>query len=475
MAKFGIDFGTTNSSISVIRDGQVRVVEIDQNAKDPRVIRSMLYFNRREMVYGPKVTPEKIAAQSFMVGDILYQGEQTHLIGQEAVVNYLEENKNRKPGIKRLIFTGRWVSPGTGKVTEGDKPHSLEAMREYYEEIDYSTGRLLQALKSSLKTRYKGTTIFGKFYPVEELVGMFVKNIKDNAEKQLGETIDEITIGRPVHFSEVESIDKRTQDRLAFSMRNAGFKKLRFEFEPVAAAKQFLSGSHKKQTILVFDFGGGTLDTAIVKMGEKPEVLATDGVYIGGDLLNADIVQAKLWNYFGANTTYGESQLPMPLHLYEALNSWFAIPSLNNPDTMALLDKTKYKSSNPVAVERFIYLIKSNVGFELYEAIEKAKKQLSLDEEAYITYNDGPIQLDYKITREEFEKIINARVEKIRQIVNRTLEQANLEPGQIDVVVRTGGSSLIPVFEKMLQDIFGKEKITLFETFTSIAAGLALD
>lgn len=440
-------------------------MEIDSAAKDPRVIRSMLYFNRRNLIYKEHTPIARIKSKALMVGDIQYDGEQTHLIGQEAVNKYLSENKNRSAGVKRKIFTGKVVSVAAG----------ADPVWEYYEEIDYGTGRLLQALKSSLKTHYKGTTIFGKFYPVEELVGSFVKDIKEKAEKQLGDTIDEITIGRPVKFSEVETIDKRTQDRLAFSMRNAGFKKLKFEFEPVAAAKQFLAGSSKKQTIFVFDFGGGTLDTAIVKMGEKPEVLATDGVYIGGDLLNADIMQNKLWSYFGSNTIYGEYRLPMPLHLFEALNSWFAIPSLNNPDTMALLEKTKYQSSNPAAVERMVYLIKSNVGFELYEAIEKAKKQLSQEAEARIVYSDGPIQLDCKITRVEFEKIISPRVEEIRQVVVRTLGQAKLEPGQIDVVVRTGGSSLIPVFEKMLQDIFGKEKITLFETFTSIAAGLALD
>lgn len=470
MAKFGIDFGTTNSSIAVSGNGDSRVVEIDMSAKDPRVVRSMLYFNRRELVYGPKVTPQQIEAQVFKLGDVQYEGEQTYLIGQEAVGKYLSDNKNRQSGVKRKIFTGRWIA----MKNNPDQPKT-DPMPEYYEEIDYGTGRLLQALKSSLKTHYKGTTIFGKFYPVEELVGMFVKDIKEKAERELGKTIDEITIGRPVKFSEVAVIDQRTQDRLAFSMRNAGFKKLKFEYEPVGAAKQFLAGNRKKQTILVFDFGGGTLDTAIVKMGEKTEVLATDGVYIGGDLLNADIMEAKLWNYFGAGTVYGEHQLPMPLHIYEALNSWFAIPSLNNPDTMDLLERTKYKNSNPKAVERLVYLIKSNVGFELYEAIERAKKELSESMEARIIYNDGPIELDQVITRDEFEKIIAPRVGEIRQVVLKTLESAKMEPAQIDVVVRTGGSSLIPIFERMLEDIFGKEKITLFETFTSIAAGLALD
>lgn len=111
---------------------------------------------------------------------------------------------------------------------------------------------------------------------------------------------------------------------------------------------------------------------------------------------------------------------------------------------------------------------------DLYEAIEKAKKELSFAREAMIVFQDGPIDIREKINRVEFESIIFERVEEVRSVVLRTLKSAKLEPPEIDVVVRTGGSSLIPVFENMLVDIFGKDKIQQFETFTSIAAGLAL-
>ena len=205
------------------------------------------------------------------------------------------------------------------------------------------------------------------------------------------------------------------------------------------------------------------------------KVLATDGVYIGGDLLNADIMQAKLWNYFGASDSWGDQGLPVPLHIYQALNSWHSITSLNNLDNMELLKNIAYKHSDPQALERLLYLIKTNVGFEIYESIEKAKKQLSEDLEAKIIYQDGPINLDLKITRDEFEIIINSRVEAVKGIILKTLEKAGVKPDEVDKVVRTGGSSLIPVFADMLEEIFGREKITLFETFTSIASGLALD
>ncbi|KKU09675.1 MAG: molecular chaperone-like protein, hypothetical chaperone protein, partial [Candidatus Collierbacteria bacterium GW2011_GWC1_45_47] len=115
-----------------------------------------------------------------------------------------------------------------------------------------------------------------------------------------------------------------------------------------------------------------------------------------------------------------------------------------------------------------------NLGFEIYEAIESAKKELTTKDDSTITFSDGPIYINEKITRSEFEEIISPRVESVKNCVIRTLKKAEVEPDEIGVVVRTGGSSLIPIYEKMLNDLFGKERVTEFDPFTSIAAGLSL-
>lgn len=466
--KCGIDFGTTNSSISILENGKVKLILIDISSLNPEIIRSMIYFAKRKEVFNPKMPPKRLAKNEFYPGEITYEGKQQYLIGQAAINYYLEDHKNRYRGVRRTFYTGRILRP------PGIPPP--DPVPEHYEEIDYGTGRLLQALKSTLKTNFKGTTIFGEFYTVEKMISIYLSEIKRLAEEQLGEKIDFVNAGRPVYFSEDKDIDTKAQSRLLEAYKLAGFKNVNFQFEPVAAAKQFISKENSKNsTILVFDFGGGTLDTAIVKMGETPEVLATNGVYIGGDLLNSDIMKHKLWDYFGANATWGDAKLFMPNHIYEALDSWYSIPSLNNPDTFIFFEQAMYKNSDPESLKRLTHLVRMNLGFEVYEAIERCKKELSSKEESFIIFKDGPIDLNVKLTRNEFEEIINERVEEIRKVVIRTLDKANLDPGQIDYVVRTGGSSLIPIFENTLVEIFGKEKITIFDTFTSIAAGLALD
>jgi hypothetical chaperone protein len=480
MPKFGLDFGTTNSAIAIEKDGVGEVLKIDLKALDPGVVRTLLYMNRREIVYRENIEPIRIKEQIFKAGDFHWEGEFKPLIGQAAVERYLEENKNRKPGLRRIIFTGKWWQSTAQGMAPAEPGRGVE---EFYEEVDYGVGRLLQALKTALKSRfYKGTTVFGKYFTLEELISVFISEMKKKAEGEIGEKVGEVVVGRPVHFSDDPVKDKEAEDRLRKALELAGFKKITFEFEPVGAARQFISSQDSGQVedpvrarmtklVFVFDFGGGTLDTAIVR---GSEVLAADGVYIGGDLLNADIFREKLWRYFGYKSLYGDAQLQVPPHIYEGLNSWYSIPNLNNPDMMLLLDKCKYKNLFPEAIDRLIYLIKMNLGFDLYEQIEKTKKELSFSDQATLEFESGPIQIKEKITREEFEKIIKPRVDEIRAVIFKTLETAGVEAKDIDVVVRTGGSSLIPVFENLLVEIFGKEKIKQFETFTSIASGLSL-
>ena len=110
----------------------------------------------------------------------------------------------------------------------------------------------------------------------------------------------------------------------------------------------------------------------------------------------------------------------------------------------------------------------------MYEAIEVAKKELTYKDNTRIVFKDFPIDIDVEFTREEFEAIIEPRVNTVRKTVMNTLKKANVLPEGIDVVVRTGGSSLIPVVENTLVEIFGADKVVEFDPFTSVAAGLAL-
>ena len=462
MTKFGLDFGTTNSSISLSTEGKVALLDIDQIAPDPKVCRSLLYFFHRPLVerkdkYGNKSSN--------------YEGDFRYTFGSDALANYLQDNRNRHPGIVRQIFTGRMIQTNVSL----NAPNA-DLVAEYYEDYDYGVGRLMQALKTALKSPiYKGTNIFGKFFTLEQMIGIFVSKLKNAAENQIGEKADYLKVGRPVHFLTDPQKDKDVEERLRGALNMVGFKQIEFEYEPVAAAKYFLwKYPTQGKRVLVFDFGGGTLDTAIVEMSDKFRVLATDGVYIGGNLLNSDIMRVKLNKYLGTEVKWGRFMTELPKNFSESLNSWYGIANLNNPRDMKFLTEIQRESSDPEGIARLIYLIKMNLGFEVYEAIETAKKTLSNNDHTAITFRDGPIDINVSLSREEFETIIKPRISEVEETVMRTLKAAKVVPFDIDVVVRTGGSSLIPAVEQMLERIFGKEKVQLFDAFTSIAAGLSL-
>lgn len=474
--KFGLDFGTTNSSLSLLADGKVKLLPVDQFAPEPEVVRSAVYFYPRKLVVSKTATKAQIQSQTFNANQISYEGKVKTLFGIQAVKTYLEDNKFRKPGIKRRIYSGRtirvilWTNPYSGRVYTEDVPEVLE-------EIDYGTGRLFHALKTALKSPYyKGSAVFGNFYSLEELIGLFVHEIKKKAEDSIGTDIKEITVGRPVYFSDEPEKDKAAQERLENAIKNAGIKKVNFEFEPVGAAKYFLHKNPSFQgKVLVFDFGGGTLDTTIIeRRGSKYQVLTTDGVYIGGDLLNSDIFVNKLGKHFGSEVHWGEKQLGIPSRFMDALGSWFSIPNLNNSEDMEILQRVKDQSDDPRAIESLIYLVKSNLGFEIYETIENAKKQLSFEQETILAYRDGPIDFSEKITRKEFETLIKPRINEVKKTVIRTMRKIHTEPEDIKIVVATGGSSLLPVVKRTLTDIFGGGKVQFFDLFTSIAGGLVL-
>src|SRR3989344_3253463 len=472
MLRYGLDFGTTNSSICLSQGGDSSLIPVDKAASDPRVIPSALYFFRRNLVYNKNVSEAQKQKQEFDIDQIKWEGEMKYLIGTEAVSRYLSDHKHRNPGILRKIYTGKlielilWNDPYSGKVHKGKIPEVLE-------ELDFGTGRLMHALKSALRSPfYKGTNIFGKYMTLEEMIGFFLSKIRKAANSEVGEEIDAVTVGRPVHFHSDPSRDKAAENRLLDGVKMAGFKDIKFEYEPVGAAKYFLNKfGLKSQKILVFDFGGGTLDTTIMDWDNL--VLGTDGVYVGGDLLNSDIFEAKLSEYFGKNVTCGNAKFTVPVHIFEQLKSWYGIINLNSPSEIGVLEEVKRSCSDAGAIERLIYLIRTNLGFEIYQAIENAKKNLSQQESARIVFSDGPINVDLEITRAEYEELISPRIEEAKKTVERTLRSAGLEPEQIGAVVRTGGSSLMPIVQRMLEEMFGREKVQMFDPFTSIAAGFA--
>ena len=465
MLSIGIDFGTSNSSVAVFdasaplsAGGQrVRLLPIDRHARDPQVMRSLLYITRG--------------------GEIV--------AGQRALDLYTEQNTGREVRMER-----RYV--GEVKMVFSD---NMTVVKDAYALVDVNEpGRLFQSLKRFLSvTSFKKTNVFGNEYQLEDLVATLAQHMVRAAEAALGQRIDAVTVGRPVRFSDDDRKDAAARRRLEEAWARVGIAKVRFLEEPVAAAHHYAAEARLAGgRVLVFDFGGGTLDITVARAVEGGiEVLATGGVPIGGDLLDSRIMETRIAPHFGRGAYYmpegasgpsGSAELaeasgrglPVPNHLFSRLRSWQSIVELNRPDLLELIRGARRTSDRPKELTALEALVTRNRGLELFRAIEEAKIALSDEASAVVRLQRYQIDVAEEVSRSEFEAAIAAQVRAAHACVLGAVEEAGCEPEQIEAVITTGGSSLIPAFRRTLREALPRATLTATGTFTSVAAGLAL-
>ena len=400
-----------------------------------------------------------------MVKTILYitrDGEA--FIGQEAVELYYHHNIGRARSL---------VKKRVGEVEyRGADMFYVTDVYAYIDEL--APGRLLQYLKTALRSEgYEGTRVFERFYPTTELIAIYLRELKRRAEAQLGEEIEGVTLGRPVHFSADPQRDQRAEDSLFEAARQAGFKDVEFEFEPVAAALFYESSLKRPQDALIFDFGGGTLDITIMRLGDPRgrTVYASGGIGIAGSDFDSAIIRRRMLPHFGLGLVEGR---PEVLNLINAVSDWMSLPELSIPSARHNLQTAVKAGVAPVQLRALEALIFNDLAFTFYRAVEEGKIALSSQGAAVIRLKEAGIDLWELYTRGQFEKDIREYREKIEQVLLETLKASGKEPGQIDAVVTTGGSSSIPAFGLMLARIFGADKLVASDAFSSVSAGLGI-
>ena len=442
MTAVGLDFGTTNSSTALFEKSKIRLFVLDLHNFNPNILPSFLYITR----------------------------EFKHFIGSQAVQEYLERETNRpvfwekrKVGQVQVTVAGR----GGGPITYWD---------DLIIEIDTAArGRLLQSIKTALRdTKYDGTQIFERFYTIEELIALIMRHLKKGAEEVINSSVDTVVIGRPVMFSENPETDARAQEKLLLAARQAGFKNIQFELEPIAAAYVYHQDAIERENVLIFDFGGGTLDMTVMEVGgaTNPKVLSTEGVLIGGDDLDRVFMQ-PLVRYFGEGSTF-DDDLPFPSYIIGMLSNWQNMVDLSTPRYREIISRIKQTSSNPEAINRLEALVNKNLGFKLYRAFEKAKIDLSSKLYTLLRFDEDIIHIHEGITRQQFESLISDKLVVVEHAIDEVVLKSGLKPDQVTAVLRTGGSSEIPAFIEIMERKFGTKKVKALSPFTTIVGGLAI-
>ena len=436
----GIDFGTSNSSLALCEREGLRFFTLDPRNLNPRVLPSCTYITRS---HGIKV-------------------------GIEAIEAYLDEETGRKP-----VWEKR--SLGIIEITVGGGGAPITYEEEVIAEVDVAAnGRLLQSIKTALRdASYEGTLVFDRFYKVEDLIAILLGALRERAEAAAGHPIREAVIGRPVTYSHDPQVDRRAQAKMRDAALHAGFDDVVFELEPIGGAYLYHQTAPRRENILVFDFGGGTLDMTMIEVGGSapPETIATHGVLLGGDDLTAALMRT-LFKWFGEGSFLPDG-MPFPLQIFHMLESWQTIVELSRPQYAAILERGK-RGSDRQGIKRLEALAARQLGFDLFQTLERTKIALSSEDLVRLEFVRGDLRLAEWYSRAGFESLIADRLAQADEAIDELLRKSGMVAEDISAVLRTGGSAEIPAFVDLLARRFGRDRIREIDPFTTIVGGLAL-
>mgnify|MGYP001793665275 CR=1 FL=1 len=280
--------------------------------------------------------------------------------------------------------------------------------------------KVVQFIKRRMGSEYR-INQNGRDYSPEEISSLILKKLKQDAESFLNTTIRDVVITVPAYFDDKRRIATKTAGEIA------GLNVLGIINEPTAAALEFTASRELyDKTILVYDLGGGTFDITIMKVnGKDINVIATGGDHkLGGKDIDDCLIEHFKEEFEKANG-------------FDPLNS--------------------------LAGQQ-----------ELRSKAEETKKKLSSANSARVSLNIEGRSVAFKVTRSQFEELIDDILTQTEMTVEQTLDEANLTPQDIDEVLLVGGSTRIAAVSNLLTRLFGKEPLRSVNPDEVVAQGAAI-
>jgi len=353
------------------------------------------------------------------------------------------------------------------------------AIAEY---LEYPTdSRFLQSFKTVAASQsFEQATIFSKRYRFEDLGRLFLERMIGHAGGRLDDRPPCIIVGRPVEYAGSRPNEALARERYDAMFRGFGGE-IHYVYEPLGAAYSYAARLEEPATVLVADFGGGTSDFSVVRIGARGETprcvpLGHAGVGIAGDRLDLRLLDRLVLPMLGKGGDYRsfDKLLEIPRSWFNDFADWSRLALMRNAKTLAELARLRRAAVDGEAIARMIAVIEGELGFPLYEAVGRTKRALSVAEAAPFRFESEGLKIDFEVSRASFEEWIAEDVARMASAVDRALDAAGIDAVAIDRVFLTGGTSLVPCIRRIFAERFGEDRIESGGELTSIAHGLAL-
>ena len=354
--------------------------------------------------------------------------------------------------------------------------------------VDGYAGRLMRSLKSILGSSLaEQTTDLGNGYAARylDVITGYLRYLRRAGETSTQQPLDRVVLGRPVFFVDDDAErDARAQATLTAAAQAAGFRDVRFQFEPIAAAFDYEQQVVHEQIVLVADIGGGTSDFSVVRVGpgqrlradRRDDILANHGVHIAGTDFDRQIELAALLPLlgFGAHGPGGQGARPVPSTIYHDLATWHLINTCYRPRRVAEWRAMVDWFAEPELHRRLMRVLELRLGHELAAKTEAAKISASAGTPARVALDALAPGLAVTVDEALALEAIRADLERIVEAAVQTVRAAGLPPERIDVLYLTGGSTGMAALTERLSARFATARSVQGDRLASVAMGLGV-
>jgi len=353
--------------------------------------------------------------------------------------------------------------------------------------IAQEEGRFMRSFKRVLGTSLmkEGTHIDGRKTKFEHIIGRFVEDIKSKAELLADRDIQDVVAGRPVHFIDGNAqADKEAESQLETIFASAGFKNIRFQYEPIAAAfAHELTMGDAERLAVVMDIGGGTSDFTIMRLSgryiSKPDrqqdILANAGIRIGGNDFDRALSLKCFMPLLGLGSFWGAKGLGFPLTPFFDLSELSKIQCMYTQKYKRDLKELIGQSNDKALTNRLLTVVEEEQGHALMAAVEEAKIHLSSAEQTSADLSFIEADLEAQMDRAQFEESLHGNIESIQKTINDCIAIAEVKANDVALVILTGGGTAIPLLQEITRHIFPQAEISDGNRLSSVGFGLACD